>query len=279
MLEPVLFDNAIVLLITGFLVGTVGTLIGAGGGFILVPLLLLTHPHFSPEIVTAVSIVVVAVNALSGSVAYSRSGRIDFRAGVFFALFTIPGSVFGVFTTQYIPHKTFNIIFGILLLVLAVFLLFKNKGSVESGSIIKSNTKGQWPTVLTDNDNNTYRYSYNAYTGAIISVFVGYLSPLLGIGGGIIHVPAMVHWLHFPVHIATATSHFILAVMASVSVLVHALQGNYDDPYILRMVVWVCIGVIPGAQMGAWLSHRVKGNVIVIALAVCLAIVALRLLW
>ncbi len=279
MLEAVLFDNAIILFITGFLVGTIGTMIGAGGGFILVPLLLLTHPHFSPEIVTAVSIVVVAVNAISGSVAYSRSGRIDYRAGVFFALFTIPGSVFGVFTTKYIPHTIFNIIFGILLLLLAVFLLFKNKKSDKSVSVTKSGNKGQRPTVLIDTENNTYHYSYNAYTGAIISVFVGYLSPLLGIGGGIIHVPAMVHWLHFPVHIATATSHFILAVMASVSVLVHALQGNYDDPYILRMVVWICIGVIPGAQMGAWLSHRVKGNIIIMALAVCLAIVALRLLW
>jgi uncharacterized membrane protein YfcA len=133
--------------------------------------------------------------------------------------------------------------------------------------------------VLTDNENTTYRYTYNAYTGAALSVMVGYLSPLLGIGGGIIHVPAMVHWLRFPVHIATATSHFILAIMASVSVLVHALQGNYADPYILRMVVWLCIGVIPGAQAGAWLSHKIKGRVIVMALAICLAIVALRLLW
>lgn len=278
-INEVIFDNFAVLLTAGFIIGTIGTLIGAGGGFILVPLLLLTHPLFSPEIVTAVSIAVVAVNALSGSVAYGRSGRIDYRAGIFFALFTIPGSVFGVFTTKYIPHAIFNIIFGILLLGLAAFLIFR-QGEPDGSEIDKKHGgRGLRPTVLTDSENTTYRYTYNAYTGATISVLVGYLSPLLGIGGGIIHVPAMVRWLGFPVHIATATSHFILAVMAGVSVLVHALQGNYNDTYILRMVVWLCVGVIPGAQVGAWLSHRIKGNIIVVALAVCLAIVALRLLW
>ena len=278
MIDPTIFDSVVVLLTTGFFVGTIGTMIGAGGGFILVPLLLLTHPQFTPEMVTAVSIVIVAVNAISGSVAYGRSGRIDFRAGMLFALFTIPGSVLGVLTTKYIPHAVFNVVFGGLLLLLALFLLFKKQES--GGKYVEGRSeKGLRSAVLTDNENTTYRYTYNAYTGAALSVVVGYLSPLLGIGGGIIHVPAMVHWLRFPVHIATATSHFILAIMASVSVLVHALQGNYADPYILRMVVWLCIGVIPGAQAGAWLSHKIKGKVIVMALAICLAIVALRLLW
>ena len=105
MVHPLIFDSISVLLLTGFVIGTVGTLIGAGGGFILVPLLLLTHPQFSPEIVTAVSIVIVAANAVSGSVAYSRSGRIDYRAGILFALFTVTWCVhykiYSVFSFQY----------------------------------------------------------------------------------------------------------------------------------------------------------------------------------
>lgn len=279
MFDPAFFDNVAVLLITGFTIGTIGTLIGAGGGFILVPLLLLTHPQFSPETVTAISIVIVAANAISGSVAYSRSGRVDFKAGLLFALFTIPGSVLGVYSTKYIPHTVFNIVFGVLLLSLSAFLLLKREDTdhLRQGSADKK--KGQRFAVLTDHENTVYRYTYNVYTGAAISVIVGYLSPLLGIGGGIIHVPAMVHWLRFPVHIATATSHFILSVMATVSVIVHALQGNYNDPYILRMVAWLCIGVVLGAQLGAWLSHKIKGMAIVRALAICLAVVAIRLLW
>lgn len=273
-----LFDNFAVLLLIGFLIGTIGTLIGAGGGFILVPFLLLTHPHFSPEIVTAVSIVIVAVNAISGSVAYSRLGRIDFRAGWLFALCTIPGSILGVYSTKYIPHTTFNFLFGILLLLLSAFLFFNTKDD-KPRQKRKKKKKGERTEVLTDNENMTYRYTYDVYLGASISVVVGYLSPLLGIGGGIIHVPAMVHWLRFPVHVATATSHFILAIMATVSVIVHIFQGNYSDPYVLRMVIWLGIGVIIGAQLGAWFSHRIKGMMIVKALAICLAIVGIRLLW
>lgn len=279
MFDLINVDSIGLLLITGFLIGTVGTLIGAGGGFILVPLLLLTHPQLSPEMVTAISIVIVAANAISGSVAYARSGRIDFRAGMLFALFTIPGSILGVYTTQYIPQKAFNVIFGILLLALAAFLFFSKKQEAATQNTGSNTTRGQKRAVLTDKANITYRYSYNSYIGAAISVVVGYLSPLLGIGGGIIHVPAMVHWLGFPVHIATATSHFILAIMATVSVMVHAWRGNYNDPAILRMVIWLCVGVVLGAQLGAFLSHKIKGNTIVKALAVCLGLVGLRLLW
>ncbi|HEY4155595.1 MAG TPA: sulfite exporter TauE/SafE family protein, partial [Puia sp.] len=107
-------DSIAVLLLAGFIVGALGTLIGAGGGFILVPVLIIIHPEWSPEIITAVSIAIVAANAISGTYAYARSGRIDYKAGIIFALFTIPGSILGVYTTSYIPKTAFHIIFGIL---------------------------------------------------------------------------------------------------------------------------------------------------------------------
>lgn len=271
-------DNPIVLLLAGFLIGTLGTLIGAGGGFLLVPLLLFTHPGMSPELVTAVSLVIVACNAVSGSIAYARSGRIDYKAGLLFAAATIPGSVLGVYVTKHIPANTFNVLFGVILLLLAGFLFLKKQKVVFFSESTNGNGKYFKHHTLTDKGNVQYSYSYNQYTGISISVIVGFLSPLLGIGGGIIHVPALVHWLHFPVYIATATSHFILAIMATVSVVMHALQGNYNDPYILNMIIWLAVGVVPGAQVGAMLSHKIKGDIIVKALAVCLALVGLRLL-
>jgi uncharacterized membrane protein YfcA len=112
----------------------------------------------------------------------------------------------------------------------------------------------------------------------VLSLFVGYFSPLLGIGGGIIHVPAMVEWLLFPVHIATATSHFILAIMSTVSVIVHYLQGNYSDPLIGRMVIGLVIGVVPGAQLGAYLSRKINGKYIIKGLAVSIGIVGIKIL-
>src|SRR5690606_23302265 len=120
--------------------------------------------------------------------------------------------------------------------------------------------------------NQKYDYAYDIRKGSILSVFVGYFSPLLGIGGGIIHVPAMVEWLRFPVHIATATSQFILAIMATVSVLVHVIEGGYNDPVIYNMVIGLVIGVIPGATLGAYLSKHLKGRMIIKVLAVSLAV-------
>jgi uncharacterized membrane protein YfcA len=271
-------DSILVLLLVGCMVGTLGTLIGAGGGFILIPLLLVTHPELPPETLTAISMAVVAANAVSGSIAYARSGRIDFKAGVIFALCTIPGSVLGVFTNAYIPRFAFHLIFGIILIGLAFYLFLPQKKEKTKSTPMPLFQKGYKTHVLTDQQGNRYMYQYRQSLGIWISVVVGYLSPLLGIGGGIIHVPALINWLHFPVFIATATSHFILAVMATVSVITHIAKGNYNDPYVLRMVICLSAGALVGAQAGAFISHQIKGNFIIRALAVCLAIVGLRIL-
>jgi uncharacterized protein len=267
-----------VLVITGFIIGIFGTLIGAGGGFILVPILILSYPELSPETITAISIAIVAANAISGSVAYARSGRIDYKAGLLFAVFTIPGSILGVLTTQYIPRQFFNTIFGLLLIALSVYLLFSNKDTLSPA--VQADDKKRWKQhSLVDASGVSYHYTYNQTRGIVISILVGYLSPVLGIGGGIIHVPALIHWLQFPVFIATATSHFILAVMATVSVIVHAIKGSYNDPKILHMVIGLTIGVIPGAQIGAWFSHKIKSDTIIRVLAVCLGLVGIRILF
>ena len=270
-------DNFILLLIIGFIVGTLGTLIGAGGGFILVPLLIIMQPDFSPETITAISMAIVACNAISGSVAYIASGRVDFKAGLVFAFFTIPGSILGVLTTKYISREIFDVIFGIVLLVLAIFLFVKGGKKQIIAKPVEAK-KGWVQQKLVDKWNEVYNYSYDIRKGSVLSIFVGYFSPLLGIGGGIIHVPAMVEWLRFPVHIATATSHFILAIMATVSVIVHIYNGNYNDPNIFRMVLWLGVGAIFGAQIGAFLSRKLHGKIIIKALAVSLGLVGIRIL-
>ena len=269
-------DNFLVLIGIGLAIGTIGTLIGAGGGFILVPLLLLFYPELPPEKVTAISMAVVACNAISGSFAYIRAGRVDFKAGLVFALATIPGSVLGVLTTKIISRHFFDILFGVVLLALAVFLFIRQQNKADQRQIKK---KGWVTHKLTDKWRETYSYSYSNRKGIFLSLLVGYFSPLLGIGGGIIHVPAMVEWLHFPVHVATATSHFVLAIMASVSVFVHFLDGSYNDPQTVRTILGLILGVVPGAQLGAYLSRRLHGSIIVKSLAVSLAIVGFRILF
>lgn len=271
-------ENIYLLIIIGFLIGTLGTLIGAGGGFILVPILIIMRPDFSPATITAISMVIVACNAISGSVAYMYSKKVDYKAGIIFAICTIPGSILGVLTTKVIPRGVFDIIFGILMLGLSVLLIINGGKEYSDKKPPLIRPKGWVKQKLTDKWGESYEYFYNLRLGILISIFVGYFSPLLGIGGGILHVPAMTEWLLFPVHIATATSHFILAIMATISVLAHFFEGSYQNPLITKMVIGLAIGVIPGAQMGAYLSRKINEKLIIKALAVSIGIVGIKIL-
>jgi uncharacterized membrane protein YfcA len=131
--------------------------------------------------------------------------------------------------------------------------------------------------TLTDASGIEHHFSYNLKIGLGLSFFVGYFSSLLGIGGGIIHVPALVQLLNFPVHIATATSHFILAIMVFTGSTTHLFLGTLAGTY--GLIIPISIGVVLGAQIGARLSGRVRGPWIVRGLAIALMSVALRILW
>ncbi len=268
------WSQIILLLGIGLLVGFIGTLIGAGGGFILVPVLLLFFPNLLPETITSISLAVVFLNAGSGSLAYAKMKRIDYKTAFLFALATIPGAILGAYLTRYIPRRTFNLLLGALLVFIAFFLLVKPNYKRSS---IKEDTKNLTHRSLIDNKGHHYEYSFNKWTGIMISFVVGYLSSLLGIGGGIIHVPALISFLNFPIHVATATSHLILTVMALAGTVVHILQGNLKGQF--WNVLYIGIGVAIGAQGGAYFSHYAKPNWIVRALAVALLLVGIRIIF
>ena len=257
----------------GFVIGAYGTLIGAGGGFVLVPLLLVLYPDENPETLTGISLAVVFFNALSGSVAYARARRIDFYSGVLFALATIPGAVVGALTTAYIPRRVFDLIIGILMVAAAALLLLR-PGQRALGP--DRDLARQFSRHLVEADGTEHKFAYNRGLGVGLSLFAGYVSSLLGIGGGFIHVPALVHLLNFPVHIATATSQFILAVMAFTGTATHIVQGVFQHG--VRRTIALSIGVVLGAQLGARLSGRLHGDWIIRGLAVALALVGARLL-
>ena len=271
------------LLPLGLLIGAFGTLIGAGGGFILMPILLLVYPSEKTELITAISLAVVFFNALSGSYAYARMKRVDYKSGIAFSIATIPGAILGALTTAYVPRRAFDLIFGVLMVVAAVFLWLSAKEGHSTSPSPKIAPVSEKATTrlterhLVDAEGVHYRYSFDLRLGIILSVFVGYLSSLLGVGGGFIHVPALSRLLNFPVHIATATSHFVLAIMALTGTLVHVAQGVFVHG--VRRTAVLAIGVLIGAQAGAWLSNRTGGKVIIRGLAVALAFVGIRLIF
>ena len=93
----------------GFLAGGYGTLIGAGGGFVLAPALLLLYPAEAPETITSISLAVVFFNSLSGTLAYARAKRIDYKSGTIFAAATVPGATAGAIATTSVSRPKFNL--------------------------------------------------------------------------------------------------------------------------------------------------------------------------
>ncbi len=264
----------ILLSILGVFVGMVGTMIGAGGGFILVPILLIIFPNKTPEEITSISLAVVFFNAVSGTLAYRKMKRVDYKSGILFSIATIPGAILGSLVVGLLSRSLFNMIFGTLLIIIATYLTVKpeNKKSITTTISDKLTTR-----KIIDADNNKYTYSYNKYLGLLLSFIVGFLSSMLGIGGGIMHVPILVHVLNFPVHLATATSHFVLAIMSFTGSMVHLFNGTLANSAL--QILALAIGAILGAQIGARLSKKLHGSLIIRLLAFALAIVGVRILF
>lgn len=244
----------------GVVVGAYGTLVGAGGGSVLVPILLVMLPLESAATITAISMAVVFFNAYSGTIAYLRMGRIDYRAGVLFTLAGLPGAVLGTLLVHAMPRGLFDLLFGLLLLAIGSFLVARPLGAVPAA--------GERPTEPVSDR--------RLRTGSIGSGYIAVLSSLLGIGGGIIHVPFLIRVLRMPPHTATATSHFVLTFMALTATITHVALGEFNRGLMPTMCLGV--GVMMGAPVGAALSSRLKGSLIVRLLALALCLVGLRLL-
>jgi uncharacterized protein len=261
------------LVLLGVAVGAFGTIVGSGGGFILTPILLLLYPHDSPAAVTAISLTAVFFNAASGSAAYAHQRRIDYRSGLAFAGAALPGSVAGALVVGVVSRTLFDLLMGVVLIGLAAWLVF---GEREPGEPVAGRASSR---VLTDRYGKTYRYDVPLRRGVLYSTVVGFASSFLGIGGGVIHVPLLVRTLGFPTHIATATSHFVLAIIAGSGAITHVAAGSFAHGHGIRRAIALSVGVVGGAQVGARLSLRASGRLVEVLLAVALVALAARLLF
>lgn len=256
--------DALVRVLLGFAIGAFGTLIGAGGGFILVPLLLLGY-HFAPPEAVGTSLSLVCLNAMSGSLAYLRQGRVDLALGWRFALATLPGALGGAWVTQSLSSRAFGQAFGLLLLAVAGLLFFgRTMGpSARAGA-----------RRLVDAGGGAHHYRVDVWKGVLVSFVIGVMSSVFGIGGGIIHVPFLIVFLGLPVHVATATSHFVLSISALAGALAFLALGHVNLPTVGLMGA----GILVGAQLGARVSIGASGAIIRRILAGSLAIVGARMI-
>jgi len=240
----------------GFSVGTFGTLVGIGGGIILVPIFVLLM-GYSPQEAVGTSLTIVFLNALSGTIAYVRQNKVFYDAAIRFALATIPGAFLGSYLAEYFTGASFKMTFGVFLMCIAGLMFFRSAPKGASVEFDKAT------------------FTYNRALGILVSSGVGFLSSILGIGGGVIHVPIMIYLLGFPTHVATATSHFVLCISSFFGVISHLLLGNV----LLVPALTIGLGAVAGAQFGALLSLKVKSKSIIALLALALFGLGLRLVF
>lgn len=248
------FLTALFLVALGMVTGTLGTLVGVGGGFIVVPVFLFVFPRLSPTDITSISLAAIFLGSVSGLIAYARMRRIDYRSGLVFALGTVPGAVLGANLVRLVPREPFQVLFGSVLALVGVYLAirptFRPRPS-EQGS----------NRNITDRYGQNFRYRVALGKGFLLSLGVGVMSSLLGVGGGVFQVPAMVAWLGVPPLIAAPTSVFILFFTSASATLTHAVAGHLNAiwPYFLLLAG----GMVTGAQGAARIARGIASGVLV----------------
>jgi uncharacterized membrane protein YfcA len=262
----------------GLFAGAYGTIIGAGGGSLIVPALLLLF-HYDLHVVVGTSLCAVFANAASGTLSYARQGRIDTRNGLLFALTVIPGALLGAWLAHWISLRAFGALFGLLMASLGILVLRQKENPLLGLEERSKISRGYFKLKLKlsrvrDREGQRYEYFVDTRLGMAVSFAAGCLSSLLGIGGGILHVPAMILWLGFPKHLAVATSHFVLAISSLAGVLLFAWQGSIAWAGALPLA----LGAVAGAQVGAALSRKLSGQWLSRMLSTGLLLVGLRML-
>lgn len=239
----------------GILVGLLGALLGIGGGMVIVPLLVFVW-HYEPQLAIGTSVLVVLMNAVSGTWGYIRQKKVCVDAALKFAVATVPGAFLGSYAAEYLQGRLFYLVFGAFF-VLAAINMYRKANKEAAGK-----TAGEVPEV------------YNWQLGVLCSVGVGFLASILGIGGGIVHVPFMVYVLNFPVHVAIATSTCILAVSSLAGLVSHAMLGH---------IVWtsglaIGAGAFVGAQGGVVLAQRLQSGILMKLASVLVLITGIKFL-
>lgn len=262
------------LVVIGLAAGTVGSLMGLGGGIIVVPALLSLNGVLSilndvtPQVAAGTSLLIMIFTGISSTVAYAKQKTIDFKSGAIFSIGIIPGAICGVIINRTVNTDDFLLYFGIFMLVVA-FTFFVRKYLKP----MKLRPKGFKRTVM-DPSGNEFTYGYQPVFAIVLSFFVGIISSLFGVGGGALMVPIMIILFGFPAHFAVATSMFVILVSALIGSISHMAAGHVNWLYALALVP----GAWFGGQLGAAINRRISSDRLIFILRIFMVIIAIRLI-
>lgn len=267
-------DLILIMLAIGIVAGTVGSLVGLGGGVIIVPALIFLSRWYdqlsiSPQVATGTSLAVIAVSSLSSCIAYFKQRKVDTGSAFLFFAGSGPGSIAGAILNAHLPGGGILNGFGVFMLAVSFLLMVRDK-------LKKRNMR--WTVTRTFVDpagGETYTYGYTRTTALAVSFVVGLTAGLFGVGGGALMMPVMLILFHFPVHVAAATSMFMIFLSSIPGSAMHAWYGHIDWLFALLLApgAWI------GGKLGAFLSLKLKSRTLVLVLRLMLVVVGFRFIW
>jgi hypothetical protein len=245
---------ALELFAAAFVASIFGSMVGLGGGFVLVPMLRIFF-GLSPAVAAGTSLALVVANSASGAFTYLLQRRVHVKLGLLIAAGGLPGSILGAIAVQHISAQSFDWIFGVFLVGVAGDMIFNAERRV--GQRLETRDVREIKGM--------------SYRVAVIAGFgVGFIGSLLGVGGGVIIVPTLLYFSELPAHAISATSHFGIVLTSPVGLATHWMQGDIRVQDVLPLVA----GGLLGGPIGARLSLRLKSRNLLYFVAAALLLAA-----
>ena len=273
--------NAPFIIALGFLVGVLSGMFGVGGGFLTTPLLIFYG--IPPTIAVASATTQITGASVSGAMVYMRRGGVDLKMALVMIAGGLTGSVIGAGLFRLLQASgQIDVAIGFLyVVILGGIGLLMLKDSLVALGYLRAPAEDQPPRRSRWVHSLPMRWRF-ARSGLFISPLAplvlgfvaGILAVFLGIGGGFILVPAMIYLLGMPTRVVIGTSLVMVLVVSAATTMVHALTTRGVDIVLAALLL---VGGVVGAQYGALLTLRVKPDMLRLALAVIILLVALRM--
>jgi uncharacterized membrane protein YfcA len=237
----------IYLLLGSLVAGSVGVMVGMGGGIILVPMLILLF-HVNAHYAVGASLVSVIATSSGGTATYIREGYTNLRIGMFLVVAATAGGVLGALISGRLAPATITAVFGVVLFFCGVLSWHRREETEREAPsdplAQRLHLEGSYPAI-----EGWHPYHvYHVVSGFLLMLLAGGLSGLLGIGAGAVNVLSMDQVMRLPYKVSSTTSNFMIGITAAASAGVYFNKGFIDPGLTMPVMLGVFLGAMAGAR-------------------------------